>query len=168
MRQVDSRYGEPPIRSLALALDGSEPSGQGVRMATQLARRLDAEVLVMCALEWHPRYGGVENAETVRRDVRALVQRLRAVGVPARGEVIVTLVGEGARMLARKAVDSDAGLILVSVRGPRLLRWLGISFGRRLARASRVPVLMLPAERLPAARGAGRDRPARIQVLQGG
>jgi hypothetical protein len=43
-------------------------------MAMQLARRLDAEVLVMCAIEWHPRYGGAEDAEAVRRDVKALVE----------------------------------------------------------------------------------------------
>jgi hypothetical protein len=60
---------------------------------------------------------------------------------------MVTLVGDGARLLARTAVDSDVGLILVSARGPRLLRWFGIGFGQRLAGASRVPVLMLPADR---------------------
>jgi nucleotide-binding universal stress UspA family protein len=84
MPQVDSHHGEPPIRcvALALALDGSEPSRDAVRMATQVAPRLDAEVLVMCAIEWHPRYGGAEDAEAVRRDVKALVEHLRTRGVP--------------------------------------------------------------------------------------
>jgi nucleotide-binding universal stress UspA family protein len=114
-------------------------------MAIELSRGLEAEVLVTCAVEWHPRYGGAGEAAPARRAVQAAVRRLRAAGVEASGQVVVTLAGEGPRVVADEVAAFGAGLLIVAERRtPRLLRALGLGLARRLARTCRVPVLLLP------------------------
>lgn len=124
-------------------------------MTIELGLRLGAEVLVACPVECHPRYGGADACDGARRTVEATVDRLMAAGVGARGEVAVALVGEGAQVLGEDVADFGAGLMIVAERRPsRLLRALGLSFGQRLVRTCRLPVLLLPANP-PHPRSAG-------------
>ena len=157
------------IRRIMVAFEPPDPPAQALAMATELALRLGAELLLACAIEWHPRYGGAEGAEAVRRNVRVAGNRLRKGGIAATGEVAITLVGEGARVLAQDAVESEADLMIVAARrSSRFLSALGMGFAQRLIRASRVPVLLLPGS--SARRMTNRMRrgwPAQLEVLGG-
>jgi nucleotide-binding universal stress UspA family protein len=136
-------------------------------MATELSLRLGTEVLIACAIEWHPRYGGAENADAVRRNVSAAVERMCATGIAASGRVSIALVGDGPGILAQDAVDFEADLVIVAA--PRRRRWLraiGLDLAGRLVRACRVPVMVLPGEAAGGATsGAGRRGRPRFQVV---
>jgi nucleotide-binding universal stress UspA family protein len=158
-----------PLRRIVLAFEPPGPPQSALEMATELGRRFDAELLLTCAIEWHPRYGGAEDAEAVRRSVRVAVDRLREAGIAASGTVAVALVGEAARVVAEDAVEFRADLMIVSAhRAPRLLKVVGLSFAQRVTRASRLPVLLLPADAAPptSSRTRGGPRP-RLRVLAG-
>jgi nucleotide-binding universal stress UspA family protein len=120
------------------------PPAAVVDMACELGQDLGAEVLVACAVEWHPRYGGPETGPA-EDAVGEVVDRLSARGVAARGEVARVLAGDGPRVLADDVAEFGAGLLIVAERRlPALLRALGLGLAGRLARRSRVPVVLLP------------------------
>jgi len=135
-------------RRILLAVEPSGPSASALDMARALALPLQAEVLMVCAIELHPRYDGLRaDRSEPARQIDEAVSTLGRAGLAARGEVLVTLVGEGARAIAETATTFGAELVIVaSRRAPLLVRALGASFAQRMARVCAVPVLLLPDE----------------------
>ena len=90
----------PGVDRIALVFEPPGPPPAPVLdMAIELGRGLGAEVLVECAVEWHPRYGGPAPGPA-ERAVAEVVDRLRARGVAARGQV--------ARVLGSDVVPSPS------------------------------------------------------------
>jgi nucleotide-binding universal stress UspA family protein len=159
-----------PVRRIVVAFEPPEPPRQALAMATELSLHLGAEVLIACAIEWHPRCGGAENADAVRRNVSAAVERMRAAGIAASGRVAIALVGDGPGIVAQGAVAFEPDLVVVAApRRRRLLRAIGLDLAGRPVRTCRVPVMVLPNEAGgDATSGAGRRGRPRLRVVAPG
>jgi nucleotide-binding universal stress UspA family protein len=111
------------ISTVAVGTDGSDTAAEALRMASEVARRFEAEVVLLSAFD-ESRAG---NAARDREDqwsyspasrLRELLSRaeedLRKEGLQAR-----TMVGEGdpAEVLVRLAEECDADVLVVGNKG---------------------------------------------------
>ena len=111
------------ISTVAVGTDGSDTAAEALRMASEVARRFDAEIVLLSAFD-ESRSG---NASRDREDqwsyspasrLRELLARaeedLRKDGLKAR-----TMVGEGdpAEVLVRLAEECDADVLVVGNKG---------------------------------------------------
>jgi nucleotide-binding universal stress UspA family protein len=151
-------------RKMLVLLDGSELAEVVFPFATELAARLDLEVALLQVygpigrqfLAAHQAY--IErSAELIRRQVEDLQERLgvrpEARVVEVRGEVVD---GYHADEILRYAEEHDVDLVLMASHGRSgVRRWRMGSVADKVLRASKVPVLLVPAG---IAKEAPRDR----------
>jgi len=107
------------FETILLAVDGSEPSNRATETATDLAKRLGSEVIVVHIKEREVGRAGfpIEINEEATELVDETVRRLKDVGVSARGEVRSTVFGRAARVILEVANESGAGLAVIGSRG---------------------------------------------------
>lgn len=151
--------GEPPMRRIAVTLDGTAVSEQVVPHAAGMARAFGAEILLMrvvraaaavyASAEAMPviiEDNGVDEAEAA--DYLSQWQaRLSAEGCTARVMVTQPPVAEAVLDLARA---HRADLIAMSTRGRSgVRRWMFGSVAERILQAATVPILLVRAGEKP-------------------
>jgi nucleotide-binding universal stress UspA family protein len=131
--------------SIILALDGSEGSRRAIPVATELARRDGARIVVT-----HARTHAIEpelDAELARQ-----IDELRASGIPAELVVRSSLMGREAEVLHEVAVTEGADLIVTSSRGRSSLEGAVLgSVTERLLQIAQCQVLVVPFDAAVAA-----------------
>ena len=132
---------------IVLAVDGSEHSERTVPVAADLASRYGATVTVLHVREIQKRFGSdvdIDPEEESRTYVERVVDRLRDLGVDARGEVRKVGAGQVPKEIVEVAESADAQLIVMGTRGRT--EWQSLLVGgvahKVLAHAS-CPVLMV-------------------------
>lgn len=143
-----------PIRRILVGTDFSEPARRAVHHVVELARALDADLVVLHAYEL-PVYGlpdatilpsieqAAEIAEAAQRHLDAEVERLRHLGLRVEGVLRNAAPAEALLEVAR---ERGADLIAVGTHGRGALRraLLG-SVATDVIRTSPLPVLTVRA-----------------------
>ena len=135
------------FKKIFLAVDGSESSDRAAKLAADLAKSSDGEVVVFHAREREfAGRAGVVDLETTtetRELVDATVRSLKDADVNARGDVRNALIGTVARAIVDIAAAEGADVIVMGTRG--LSDWSGLFLGsvtHRVIHAAEVPVLV--------------------------
>jgi nucleotide-binding universal stress UspA family protein len=131
--------------------DGTEASLRALDVATEMALRYDAELIVLTAVsvpDWVARknmeYGGVEAyvEAAAQKTFEPVVARLKSAGVGAELKVVV---GNVAESLVTAIAESNADLIVMGRRNRDEPKELVLgSVSDRVARQVRVPILVVP------------------------
>jgi nucleotide-binding universal stress UspA family protein len=124
--------------SIILALDGSEGSRRAIPVATELAHRDGARIVVT-----HARTHAIE--PELDAELAQQVDELRAAGIPAELVTRSGLMGHEAELLNEVAVKEGADLIVTSNRGRSSLEGVVLgSVTQRLLHLARCQVLVVP------------------------
>ena len=131
------------IKTILLGYDGSEGADQAARLASAVARRNNARILVVTAFSGFGDPMGEKASEknSEAHDMaQELVLELRAAGIEAESDV---LEGHASEALLRAAEAHDADLIVVGRRGHGLTAGLLLgSTSEDVVRQAKVPVLV--------------------------
>jgi nucleotide-binding universal stress UspA family protein len=135
--------------TIVVGLDGSEGSRRAVPLASDLAERHGARVVLVHVDERIPAKGGVHpvlpNEEQVRREIQGLARQLSGQGINASSEVVEVVLGGPAHALEEVAVRENADLIAVGRRGHSPVAGLVLgSVTQRLLHVARRSVLAAP------------------------
>jgi nucleotide-binding universal stress UspA family protein len=147
-----------PFGVVLVAVDDSAPSDAALALAACLARDWGCTIVACNAVESGriiesaaaAGYGfnPVELAEEIRRDAVATVTGALARAGLAASTPMVIVDGEPARAVVATAKARGAGLIIAGTHGRRgIVRFALGSVAGDIARASTVPVLVVPAAR---------------------
>ena len=137
------------FNTIVVGLDGSEGSRQAVPLASDLAERYGAKVVLVHVDERIAAKGGVlpvlPNEEQVRGEIQELAQQLSGQGINASSEVVEIVLGGPAHALEEVAVRESADLIAVGRRGHSPVAGLVLgSVTQRLLHIARRSVLAAP------------------------
>ncbi len=133
------------IGTILLAYDDSQGARAAARLATSLARKNGARIVVVTAFHWSyslDAMGGqakreAEEAETL---VSRAVDDLKTMGIEATADV---LEGQAGEAILRSAETNKADLIVVGRRGHGLTASLLLgSVSEYVVRRAKVPVLV--------------------------
>jgi nucleotide-binding universal stress UspA family protein len=128
---------EVVIRRILLGYDGSEGSEKAVALATSMAQRYGATVIVCHAFGNMPM---TTKPSEVYRLVNPLVERLAKLGVTTETVIPDDLPAEG---ILRAARENDADLIMLGSRGRGTFANLLLgSTAERVLRFAKIPVLI--------------------------
>lgn len=157
MLHVNLRMGVPIMCApILVATDGRRNSEGAIRTAITLATRRERAVEVVAALQPVPRYGAgvlppfpegyalfdAAQTEAVRQ---AVARQLRELGGGAESWPVTVESGAPAAVIARRAREIGAGLVIVGAgQHDPLERWLGGETGLRVLRLATMPVLIAP------------------------
>lgn len=139
---------------LLVAVDFSDPTDRILRVATRLARSLDASVWIVHAAEPEPDFVGYDaGPEVVRgqvakelreehRSLQAYAEQLREAGVEAKARLVR---GPTVTSLLAMAEKQGADLIVVGSHGRGMVAEILLgSVSQGLIRAGRWPVTVVP------------------------
>ena len=152
--------GMPRNTTILVGIDGSPESDRAAAFATELAIRLDAEIVAAHAvglLDVWPEQPETHDQHNSHTRVRALMEgpwtdSIRRLGMQPR---VVLLDGPPARVLLELADQTDAAFIVVGSRGVGQAELFALGdTSTKLAHQSTRPVLIVPAPR-PAPRVSG-------------
>lgn len=144
------------IRTILVPLDGSELAEQVLPYASELARRADAEILLLTSIQpvgiWDATATAInwEREERVAQEyLDAQKERLQAAGLKVR---VKREHGEAAAGILETAETENVSLIAISTHGRSgLSRWLFGSVADRIVQSAHVPLLMVrPDAKQPA------------------
>ena len=142
---------------VVLVLERADRGRRTFDVALDLARRLDASVVVQGIVERSVGRAGpweVPRVAEVRAGVDGALEGLGAAGRPARGEVSIVQRGGAADAIAELAEDASADLIvLAGARFPRLAALVGASTAEQVEGRTSRPLLVVP----PGRRGRSGD-----------
>ena len=132
---------------ILLPVDGSNASERAVHVASDLASRYGAEIIVLNVREYEYLYG-VEAAAEGFQDaidlVDRYVRRMKDAGLNARGEVASALHGGTAREILTLADHEDVHLVVMGTHGLSPWRRLVLgSVAHKVLHSARVPVLVV-------------------------
>jgi len=134
---------------ILVPVDNSAPSQRAVLAARDLARLSGGEVWVLHLREREvaAKTGiafTLETSEDANAEVSAAVDLLTQAGVKAHGEVATTLYGRVAPAIADRAIEHDAGVIIMGSRGHGDLAGLVLgSTAHKVIHLSDRPVLII-------------------------
>jgi nucleotide-binding universal stress UspA family protein len=132
---------------MLLAVDGSEPAKRAAEDAADLARKVQAEVVVLHVKERDVTWAGGVDLETPREAhelVDETVRVLKDLGVSARGEVEASVYGRAARVILETGNDVGADLIVMGSRGLSDLAGLVMgSVAHKVLHLAHCPVLVV-------------------------
>jgi len=134
------------IKKIVLAIDASEYSTRAVEVATDLAEKLDAEVVVFHVEEKAVGHGGaytMESDEEAHELVENVTRQLKDAGRSARGVIRPALHGHTAHAIVEMTDAEGADLIVLGTRG--LSDLAGIMVGsvtHKLLQVTHTPVLV--------------------------
>ena len=137
------------MKTIVLALDGSEGSRRAIPVAISEAKRSDARIVIAHVEE---RIAAKGDMPTVRADEDAIVKRIEAeaeeiskAGVDASVERATVVLGGPAHAIAEIADETDAEMIVVGTRGHSPVSGLLLgSVATRLLHVAKRPVLAVP------------------------
>jgi nucleotide-binding universal stress UspA family protein len=134
------------LKKMVLAIDASDFSKRAVKVASELAGKLDAEVVVLHVEEKTMGHGGAYTMET-NADAHDLVEKvtkeLKDAGLSARGVIHPALHGHTAHAIVELADAEAADLVVLGTRG--LSDLAGIMVGsvtHKLLQITHTPVLV--------------------------
>jgi nucleotide-binding universal stress UspA family protein len=136
------------FEKVILAVDGSEHARKAVTLALDIARKSNADVVVVHVREHIVDLGGTWEQESNRRAQAILddaCKQLEEAGVATRKVVRRSLAGSGriAQEISETADAEDAGLIVMGSRGVSDLRGLLLgSVAHKVLQLSSQPVLI--------------------------
>jgi nucleotide-binding universal stress UspA family protein len=112
------------IQRILLAIDTPAHSRMAIRLASEMARRMGAEVVVLHVREWilGPRGPFDEGEREAERIVGEVARQLRADGVRTHVEVRSGYVGHAAREIVDAARSRGASMIVLDRSGSSDLR----------------------------------------------
>lgn len=134
------------LKKMVLAIDASDHSMRAVEVATELAEKLDGEVVVFHVEEKEVGRGGADSMETnveARELIEKVTKQLKDAGLSARGVIHPALHGHTAHAIVELADAEGAGLIVLGSRG--LSDLTGIMVGsvtHKLLQIAHTPVLV--------------------------
>lgn len=152
---TESRESMSNFRKLLVTTDFSTDSLGGVRAAAELARQLDAEVMLLYVVEDHlpPILGatsGEERQGILEKHRRHAEESLREYAVEHLADCragTATVVGVAARDIIHYAEGNEIDLIIMASRGYGPIRQLLLgSTAERVLRRASCPVLVVPAK----------------------
>jgi nucleotide-binding universal stress UspA family protein len=161
VRATDPPAGAAPVRRILVALDESKSAETVLDPASELAKALDADLLVCRVVRPVPLPADpllpvavafdteltAELEAEAKRYVDRQARQLAAKGFRADGKVLVGVPGI-AQTLIRAAGEEHVGLIAMATRARRGLRRLGLgSVADKVMRAAPCPVMLTRASR---------------------
>ena len=137
------------FNTIVVGLDGSEGSKVAVPVASELAERYGARVVIVHVDERIPAKGGVHpvraDEEQVREDLHEQARQLVSQGIEAKLDVVEIVLGGPAHAIEDVAEREGAELIVVGRRGHSLVTGLALGgVTQRLLHISRRSVLAAP------------------------
>ena len=137
------------MKTIVLALDGSENAERAIPIAIEQAKRSDARILIAHVEE---RIAAKGDMPPVRADEDEIVKRIegeaaemKEAGVDASVERATVVLGGPAQAIAQIAQDADAEMIVVGTRGHSSIAGLLLgSVATRLLHIAGRPVLAVP------------------------
>ncbi|MDQ3102275.1 MAG: universal stress protein [Actinomycetota bacterium] len=137
------------MKTIVLALDGSEGSRRATPVALSMAKLTGARIVVAHVDE---RIAAKGDMPSIRADedeifkrIESEVEQLAADGVDASAERKVVVLGGPAHAIAEIADEADADLIVVGTRGHSQIAGLLLgSVTTRLLHIAKRPVLAVP------------------------
>ena len=137
------------FKTIVLALDGSEGSRRALPIATELAKRDNAKIVLVHVDERIVGKGGGDvhaDEASIQADVRKHAEELSGEGIETSVEMRDVMVGGPAHPIAEIAAEAGADLIVVGTRGHSGMS--GILLGsvtQRLLHLAHQPVLVVPS-----------------------
>lgn len=108
------------FQRILLAVDGSEHSSRAVPVAGDLARRYEAEVIVLHVREHELTWGADIDIETENESaalVDDVVRQLKEQDTNVRGEVVRVPLGNTPKAIVEMAEHEGVDLVVVGTRG---------------------------------------------------
>lgn len=108
------------FQRILLAVDGSEHSSRAVPVAGDLARRYEAEVIVLHVREHELTWGADVDIETEQEGaalVDDVVRQLKEHDTNVRGEVVRVPLGNTPKAIVEMAEHEGVDLVVVGTRG---------------------------------------------------
>lgn len=140
------------FKTIVVAVDGSEGSKRAIPIATELAKRDDAKVVLAHIDERIVGKGGGDihpDEDQIQADVKKLAEELSSQGIETDVQMADVMVGGPAHPIAEIADRANADLIVAGTRGP--------FFGDRTAAGKRYAAPASPRQ------AAGSSRSVRIR-----
>lgn len=146
-----------PFRRILVPLDGSDLAEHALPLASVLAQRAEATLVLTRGISWAQEFVGANAylggytainvldlaAESARDYLSQVAQRLTAQGLTVRTDIRVEPAADG---ILASAADHQADLIVMSTHGRGGLgRWVYGSVADRVLRAAELPVLLVRA-----------------------
>jgi nucleotide-binding universal stress UspA family protein len=136
------------FETIVLGLDGSDNSERAIPLATDLAKRDNAELVVVHVEEDVIGKGGGPIRATedeIQAEIRSKADELSAQGLEVRVEMRSVMLGGPAHAIAEVAEQAGADLIVAGTRGHSPISGLLLgSVTQRLLHIARCPVLAVP------------------------
>ena len=132
---------------ILLPVDGSNASDRAAHVASDLASRYGAEIIVLNVPEYELLYGVEAAAEGIQDAadlVDRYVRRMKDAGLNARGEVASALHGGTGREILAVADHENVHLVVMGTHG--LSPWRRLVLGsvtNKVLHSARVPVLVV-------------------------
>jgi nucleotide-binding universal stress UspA family protein len=135
--------------TIVLGLDGSEGSRQAVPVATELAKRYDARLVVVHVDERIATKGGLHpvrwDEEQIRTELEEQTRQLSGEGIDASLQIVEIVLGGPAHAIEDVAEQEGAELIAVGRRGHSPVAGLVLgSVTQRLLHIAKRSVLAAP------------------------
>lgn len=138
------------FRAIVLALDGSESSKRAIPIATELARRDGAKIVIAHVKEKLAGKGGADiypDEDEIQAEIRRQAKELSDTGIETSVEMSDVMMGGPARTIAEIADRADADLIAIGTRGHSAVAGLLLGgVAHRLLHISHRPVLAVPPD----------------------
>ena len=136
------------FKTIVLALDGSEGSDRAIPLATELAKRDSAKVVIVHVDERTVGKGGGDihaDESEIQAAVKKKAEELSAAGIETSVELRDVMVGGPAHPIAEVAAGAGADLIVIGTRGHSGISGILLgSVAQRLLHLAHQPVLAVP------------------------
>jgi nucleotide-binding universal stress UspA family protein len=144
----ETRKGGSLFKNIVLALDGSDGSREAIPLATELAKRDQAALLIAHVEERIVGKGGGPvhvDEDEIQDGIRELAGELGAQGIDTSIQTADVMLGGPAHAIEDIADRAGADLIVVGTRGHSPVAGLLLgSVTQRLLQIARRPVLIVP------------------------
>jgi nucleotide-binding universal stress UspA family protein len=139
------------FKTIVVALDGSEGSKRAGALAADLAKAVEAKLVIAHVAEHTIGKGGGDlraDEEGLKREVQEHAEELSGSGIDVTVEVRDEMVGGPAHVIAEIAEQAGADLIVAGTRGHSPIGGLLLgSVTQRLLHIAECPVLAVPSSR---------------------
>ena len=137
------------MKTIVLALDGSEDSARATPVAVSMAKHTGARIVVAHVDERIAAKGDMPSLradeDEVFKRIQGEVEQLAADGIDASAERRVVVLGGPAHAIAEIADEADADLIVVGTRGHSQIAGLLLgSVTTRLMQIAKRPIMAVP------------------------
>ncbi|MGA8925397.1 MAG: universal stress protein [Solirubrobacterales bacterium] len=135
--------------TIVLALDGSDEARNAIPVATELAEKEEAKLVIAHVLQYPAAKGGEvppPGEDEIRAEIKQQAEDLSARGIPVEVEFADSVLGGPAHAIVDIADRTGADLIVTGTRGRTSVA--GVLLGsvtHRLLHIAKRPVLAVPA-----------------------